>query len=122
MKPVILVRRVYDEPKSSDGCRILVDRLWPRGLTRENAALDDWAKLLAPSTELRKWYHHSADLWNEFQNRYVKELNANKAEVERFLAKHQNQKRITLLYGTKSLDHNHALVLKQFLEKKIQAG
>lgn len=118
MKPVITTRRIYDAPKSTDGCRILVDRLWPRGVTKEKAALEEWAKYLAPSTELRKWYDHSAVLWPEFQKRYLAELKINET-VEEFVNTYRSRKHITLLYSVKSPDHNHALVLKQFLEKKM---
>jgi len=118
MKPVITTRRIYEGPETNDGCRILVDRLWPRGVTKEKAALTEWAKYLAPSTELRKWYDHSAELWPEFQKKYLEELKAN-SNVAAFVNTYKREKHITLLYSVKSPDHNHALVLKLLLEQKM---
>lgn len=118
MKPVITIRRVYDEPLGTDGYRVLVDRLWPRGLTKEKASLDEWIRDIAPSAELRKWFDHTADLWSEFKKRYTAELKANEA-AEKLINELRKQKRITLLYAAKDADHNNAVVLKQFLEKKM---
>jgi uncharacterized protein YeaO (DUF488 family) len=121
MKPVINVKRVYDEPSAKDGVRILVDRLWPRGLTKEAAHAAVWAKELAPSTELRKWFGHSARLWTDFEKRYRAELKKNTA-VDGFLKEHRHDKLITLLYGAKDTEHNHALVLKDYLEEQLASG
>jgi uncharacterized protein YeaO (DUF488 family) len=118
MKPVINVKRVYDEPSAKDGVRILVDRLWPRGLTKEAVHAAVWAKELAPSTELRKWFGHSAPLWTDFEKRYKAELKKNTA-VDGFLKEHRQDKLITLLYGAKDTEHNHALVLKDYLEEQL---
>ncbi|MGN6438330.1 MAG: DUF488 domain-containing protein [Agriterribacter sp.] len=116
MNTIINIRRIYEEPLKTDGARILVDRLWPRGLSKENAAVDEWAKNLAPTTELRKWFDHSSELWPEFRRKYTAELKANE-EVAEFVKKYHDKKKITLLYAAKSEDYNNAVVLKQYLEK-----
>jgi len=118
MKPQIKTKRVYDEPSAKDGVRILVDRLWPRGLTKEAVHAAVWARELAPSTELRKWFGHSAPLWSDFEKRYRAELKKN-AAVDGFLKEHRQDKLITLLYGAKDTEHNHALVLKDYLEEQL---
>jgi uncharacterized protein YeaO (DUF488 family) len=115
MKPSITVKRVYEKPSTNDGVRILVDRLWPRGIKKEEARAE-WAKELAPSTELRKWFNHSVPLWTDFEKRYKAELKKNDA-VDEFVEEHRHDKHITLLYAAKDEEHNHALVLKEFLEK-----
>ena len=112
----ISTKRIYDKPAKKDGLRILVDRLWPRGLTREAAAIDEWAKELAPSKELRTWFDHIPENWEGFQRKYKAELRRNKA-LKEFLERHQERKTITLLYATKYDHLTHALVLKQVLEK-----
>jgi len=110
----INIKRVYEAPGKEDGMRILVDRLWPRGLTKEKASVDLWLKEIAPSTELRKWFGHDPDKWKEFQKRYHKELKANKEQVS--LLKEQIKKgTVTLVYGAKDEEHNEALVLKESL-------
>jgi uncharacterized protein YeaO (DUF488 family) len=116
MKPVITIKRVYEEPSAKDGVRVLVDRLWPRGLTKEEARTAEWAKELAPSTELRKWFNHAVPLWGDFEKRYTAELKKN-AAVEDFVQAHRHDRQITLLYAAKDTAHNHALVLKEFLEQ-----
>lgn len=117
MKPTINIRRVYEKPLKKDGYRVLVDRLWPRGLETEAGALDEWAKGLAPSVHLRKWFGHDPDLWLEFQKKYRAELKRNKA-VQIFLETHQSKKVITLVYGAKDTEHNHAIVLQQYLQQQ----
>ena len=117
MKPKIHTKRVYDEPSAKDGVRVLVDRLWPRGLKKEDVGAE-WAKDLAPSTELRQWFHHSEPLWPDFEKRYKAELRKNDA-VDGFLEEHRHDKLITLLYSAKDTEHNHALVLKDFLEERL---
>ena len=110
----IHIKRVYEKPSKEDGTRILVDRLWPRGLTKEKAAIDLWLKKIAPSTELRKWFDHDPDKWKEFQKRYRAELKKNKEEA--LLLKEQAKRgTVTLLYGAKDEEHNEALVLKELL-------
>ncbi len=108
------IKRVYEKPSKEDGKRILVDRLWPRGLTKEKASVDLWLKEIAPSTVLRKWFGHDPDKWKEFQKRYYQELSNNKEQVA--LLKAQVKKgTVTLVYGAKDEKHNEALVLKEWL-------
>lgn len=110
----IQIKRVYEEPDPKDGFRILVDRLWPRGLTKEKAAADLWLKDIAPSTELRKWFNHDAEKWKEFQKKYQKELKENKEAVS-VLKEHLKQGPVTLLYAAKDEVHNEADVIKNFV-------
>lgn len=117
MTRVIKIKRVYERPLKKDGLRVLVDRLWPRGVEKEEAALDEWAKDLAPTAELRKWWGHDPFLWTEFQKRYKAELRNNDA-VNSFLEDHSDKKIITLIYGAKDTEHNHAIVLQQYLEQQ----
>lgn len=111
----IKIKRVYEKPDKGDGIRILVDRVWPRGLTKEKAAVDQWLKDIAPSTSLRKWFDHDPDKWNEFKKRYREELKQNKEKV---LELKQQVKRgpVTLLYGAKDEEHNQAVVLKELFK------
>lgn len=114
------IKRVYEKPDKQDGKRVLVDRLWPRGLTKEKADIDLWLKGIAPTTELRKWFNHDAAKWEEFQKRYRNELNNNKEQVS--LLKDQLKKGIvTLVYGAKDEDHNEALVLKEWLNGETKS-
>ena len=104
------IKRVYEKPDKEDGIRILVDRLWPRGLTKEKASIDLWLKDIAPSTELRKWFGHDPEKWKEFRKRYSVELKKNEEQVS--LLKDQMKKgTVTLVYGAKDEEHNEALVL-----------
>ena len=112
----VRLKRVYEEPAKEDGTRILVDRLWPRGLTKEKAHVDLWLKDIAPSTELRKWFAHDPAKWPEFKTRYRTELQHNKEQVEllkQALAKGQ----ATLVYGAKDEEHNEAVVLQELLSR-----
>jgi len=107
----IKIKRVYEQPDKNDGMRILVDRLWPRGLTKEKAGVDLWLKDIAPSTELRKWFNHDPDKWDEFKKRYLIELKENTEQV--WLLKQELEKGVvTLVYGAKDKEHNEALVLQ----------
>ena len=110
------VKRVYDPPSPHDGVRILVDRLWPRGLTKEAAAIDDWVKEVAPSNELRNWFHANVERWDDFLARYAKELQTPPARdamaALRGRAKHG---RVTLLFSSKETDRNNATALAAFL-------
>ena len=110
----INVKRVYDEPEETDGYRILVDRLWPRGLTKAKAHVDLWLKDVAPSTELRKWFAHDPEKFAEFRKRYVHELGHAQEAVAtlRDKAKHGT---VTLLYGARDQEHNEAVVLQHWL-------
>ncbi len=112
----IRIKRVYEKADKADGIRILVDRLWPRGLTKERADIDLWLKEVAPTTELRKWFGHDPAKWKEFQKRYHQELRSNKEQIA--VLKEQATKGIvTLVYGAKDEEHNEALVLKEWLSK-----
>lgn len=113
----IQIKRIYEKTDPSDGKRILVDRLWSRGISKENAHLDLWLKEVAPSTELRKWFHAATpDHWEEFKQRYLKELETNSAveELQHIVAKHT----VTLLYSAKDVENNHAIILKEYLLSK----
>ena len=117
MKPKLKLKlkRVYDEPDAADGKRILVDRLWPRGLTKEKAQVDLWLKEIAPTTELRKWFNHEPEKWAEFQKRYRRELEEND-EVVKQLKTEMKKGEVTLVYGAKDEEHNAAVVLREFVE------
>ncbi len=122
----VAVKRVYEKPSRSDGTRVLVDRLWPRGLTKQDAALDAWLKDLAPSNELRAWAHAHPEAWEMFRKRYLKELSqppANQALQELYLLA-GHRKRLTLLYAFKNQERNNATVLKELLDgmKKPPTG
>lgn len=108
----IKLKRVYEKPDKKDGIRILVDRLWPRGLTKRKADIDLWLKDIAPSTELRKWFGHAPEKWKEFRKRYHQELKKNREQIE-LLKKQLKKGTVTLVYGAKDKDHNEALVLKE---------
>ena len=108
------IKRVYEEPDKEDGTRILVDRLWPRGLTKQKAGIDIWLKDIAPSTELRKWFGHAPEKWEEFRKRYHQELKKNTKQIE-LLKKQLSKGTVTLVYGAKDEEHNEALVLKELL-------
>lgn len=112
----IKIKRVYERPDKADGVRILVDRLWPRGLTKEKAAVDLWLKEIAPSTELRKWFGHDPNKWKSFRGRYETEIRHND-DLIKFLKQKARKGTVTLVYGARDEEHNEALVLKQFLER-----
>jgi len=114
----VAVKRVYEAPVAADGVRVLVDRLWPRGLTKEQAAVKHWLRDLAPSNELRQWYHNNPEAWPQFRRRYLKELAAPKATaaVEKLYKLASAKKKVTLLYASKMQDRNNATALKQHLE------
>lgn len=113
----IRIKRVYDEPDGDDGTRILVDRLWPRGLTKEKAKVDFWLKDVAPSTELRKWFAHDPARWAEFRSRYRGELKRNKEQVSH-LRQEAAKGTVTLVYGAKDQQHNEAVILQRLLKAK----
>jgi len=112
----IKLKRAYEKPEKSDGYRILVERLWPRGLRKEKAGIDLWMKEIAPSTDLRKWYSHDIEKWPEFKKRYKQELNGNK-ELVAELKGIVREKDVTFIYAAHDEKHNSALVLKEFIEK-----
>lgn len=111
----IRLKRAYDEPEESDGYRVLVDRIWPRGLSKERLQLDEWIKEIAPSNELRKWFDHDPDKFLEFKKRYRKELDEKK-ELMQPLKKLAGNGVLTLVYGAKDREHNQAAILKEYLE------
>jgi uncharacterized protein YeaO (DUF488 family) len=112
----INLKRVYETPAKEDGTRVLVDRLWPRGLTKQKAKIDLWLKDIAPSTELRKWFGHDPEKWKEFRKRYQKELKENKEQIE-ILKEQQKKGPVTLVYGARDQEHNEAIVLKELFSK-----
>jgi len=113
----IKLKRAYEPPAADDGVRILVDRLWPRGVRKENAALDQWAKDLAPSTELRKWFGHDPKRWEEFRRRYREELHRHADQVEQLRAM-ARKGHVTLVYSAHDEAHNDAVVLKEVLRNE----
>jgi len=114
---MIRVKRVYETAEMSDGFRILVDRLWPRGLTKERARIDLWLKDVAPSNELRKWFSHDPERWAEFKSRYFEELDNDKTELLKLILKKTEEGVVTLLYAAKNEDNNNAVALKDYIEK-----
>lgn len=118
---MIKVKRVYATPGPDDGTRILVDRLWPRGLTKEQARIDLWLKDIAPSNELRKWYGHDPDKWAEFRKRYFRELGTVAEAVEVLLERVRGGP-VTFLFSSKELDINNARALKEYVESRLTAG
>jgi uncharacterized protein YeaO (DUF488 family) len=111
----VMLKRAYEAPAKSDGERILVDRLWPRGVAKAKAGIDLWLKEVAPSTELRQWFGHDPDKWAEFEKRYRAELKANPALAE--LRAHARQGDVTLVYAARDQLHNEAVVLKRILDR-----
>ena len=115
----IQLKRAYEKPGSSDGCRILIDRIWPRGVSKEELKIDEWLKDIAPSTSLRKWFGHEPDKWNEFKKRYFEELKHNKELTNRIIEK-MHQDEVTFVYSAKDREHNNAVALKEYIEKQIK--
>ena len=115
----IRLKRAYEEPAVDDGYRVLVDRLWPRGLNKEEAHIDLWLKEVAPSPQLRRWFGHDASKWVMFKQRYFSELKRHPDSVELLKEKH-HRKTVTLVFAARDEDHNNAVALKEYLEK--QAG
>lgn len=113
---MVKIRRVYEEPSLKDGYRILVDRLWPRGLTKEKSKIDLWAKNISPSNDLRKWYHGNMDKWSEFKKRYKNELSDNKEAFDEFKAIVKKNKTVTFVYSAKNEECNNAVASKNFLK------
>jgi len=108
------IKRIYDEPEDADGIRVLVDRLWPRGLSKQQARIDDWMKDIAPSSQLRKWYGHDISRWDEFKRRYFAELSGQEEQLHK-LRKLMDGNLVTLLYSARSEGHNNAVALAGFL-------
>src|SRR5262249_21906254 len=110
----VQIKRVYEEPSEADGTRILIDRLWPRGLSKAKAEVDLWLKAIAPSTPLRQWFGHDPGKWEAFKKRYKDELNHNSEAVAQLRA-HLAQGTVTLVYGAKDQEHNDAVVLQEYI-------
>jgi uncharacterized protein YeaO (DUF488 family) len=119
--PDIQIKRVYEQTDAADGARVLVDRVWPRGIKKDEADLELWLKDVAPSTELRHWFGHDPERWSEFQRRYRAELERNPEPIAKLrdLARHG---RLTLLYGARDTQHNQAVVLADYLMSGAQPG
>jgi len=116
----ILLKRAYEPAAKSDGKRVLVERLWPRGIKKETLHLDLWMKDVAPSTELRKWFNHDPKKWNEFRERYFAELNANSADWKALIENAPT--RLTLVYSSHDQEHNNAVALREYLERKLRGA
>ena len=115
---MIRLKRAYDEPSKQDGLRILVERLWPRGVSKEKAAVDLWLKDLAPSTELRKWYGHDPEKWDEFRKRYWLEL-GEKGDLLTLLKHRTTEGNVTFVFAASDEERNSAVALKEYLEEKL---
>jgi uncharacterized protein YeaO (DUF488 family) len=112
----IQLKRIYDKPAKADGLRILVDRIWPRGLRKKDAQIDKWLKEIAPSTGLRKWFGHDPSRWAEFKRRYFRELDNHPERVQQ-IARESTKRTVTLLFGAKDTTHNNAVAFKEYLQK-----
>ena len=117
MKKIIKKKRIYEEYNKNDGTRILVDRLWPRGMKKEDAKIDLWMKEIAPSNDLRKWYAHDPGKWEGFKKKYIAELTRKKDLCEEIIGR--GKKTITLLYAAKDEEHNNAVALKEYLQNNF---
>ncbi len=115
---MIRLKRVYEAAAPRDGARILVERLWPRGVKKSSLRLDSWLKDVAPSSELRQWFGHQPEKWPEFRRRYFAELNAN-TSTWKILLELARRKTVTLVYSSHDQEHNNAVALKEFLERKL---
>jgi uncharacterized protein YeaO (DUF488 family) len=115
----IRLKRAYEEAEAADGFRVLVDRLWPRGISKEKARIGLWLKEVAPSDELRKWYHHEPDQWDEFEEKYFQELDASPEAVDLLWHKIEEQKKVTFVYSAKNEERNNAVALKEYLMKRV---
>jgi uncharacterized protein YeaO (DUF488 family) len=118
---MVKIKRVYDEPSKGDGKRILIDRLWPRGLKKEHAQIDAWIKEIAPSNELRKWFNHEPNKWREFKNRFFMELEG-KGDLVEEIASLARKGSVTLLFGSKEERFNNAVALKGYIDAKMKAA
>ncbi len=118
---MLKIKRVYDQPSRDDGKRILIDRLWPRGLRKEEAHIDEWETDVSPSTGLRKWFNHDPGKWGEFRRRFFAELDKAQESVDNIIAAAQKDT-VTLLFGSKEERYNNAVALKEYLDSRMQAG
>lgn len=124
MKPRVLIKRAYERADRSDGFRVLVDRVWPRGVRKEDLHVKLWAKEIAPSAKLRAWFGHDPERWSQFRERYRAELRdpAIQDEIRKILAEAGTSPAITLVYGAKDTEHNQAVVLKSIFERLLEKG
>ena len=113
----IHIKRAYDDASKSDGYRVLVDRIWPRGVSKEEARVDLWLKEIAPSTELRKWFGHDPDKWSEFKKKFKDEIHDNKSAWDQLKDVVKEHSTVTLIYAAKDEQHNNAVVLAELLKK-----
>lgn len=113
------IKRIYADPAKDDGARVLVDRIWPRGVSKEKAQLTEWLKGIAPTPELRKWFDHKPERFKSFKEKYQEELQSNDEAIKKLQEIAKENHSVTLLYGAKDQEHNHAIVLKQFLVRKL---
>ena len=118
--PIIKIKRIYEPSAEADGYRVLVDRLWPRGMKKESAHIHIWEKEVAPSQELRKWFGHDPEKWESFKKKYFAELKGSEA-IDHLVGELRGHKTVTLLYGAHDVEHNNAVVLREFLKdvKKV---
>lgn len=114
----IRIKRVYDAPAQDDGHRVLVDRVWPRGVSRESAAVDEWLKSVAPGTALRQWFGHDPAKWNEFRRRYFAELDAGPEGLDGLLTRARAPGTLTLVYSARDTEHNQAVALREWLMRQ----
>jgi uncharacterized protein YeaO (DUF488 family) len=116
----IKIKRIYEKFSPKDGLRILVDRLWPRGIKKDEAKIDLWFKEIAPSNKLRKWFKHDISKWEEFKKRYKEEIEQNKESLEKLIEIIKNKKVVTLVFSAKDKEHSNAVALKEILMEKIK--
>ncbi len=117
---MIKIKRIYDTPDENDGCRILVDRLWPRGLSRDKANIDLWLKEIAPGDELRKWFSHDVEKFDEFRKRYKQELRNKPELVAQIRGLEKKHKTITLLFSARDVSHNNSIVLRNYIKETLK--
>lgn len=115
---MIKIKRVYEPSSEEDGFRVLIDRLWPRGLSKESAQIDSWLKDIAPSDNLRKWFSHDPKKWIEFKRRYHEELREKKDIISKIKSLEKEKKKITFLYSARDKDHNNAVFLQEYMMQK----
>lgn len=116
----ITTSRIYEDQHRDDAFRVLVDRLWPRGVRKDDAFIDFWAREMAPSNSLRKWFHQNHDKWDEFQKRYLEELNEKESDLSEVLETIKKHRHVKLLYSSRETDRNNATVLKGWLDRKLE--
>ena len=119
MSTELYIKRAYEDSEPTDGFRVLVDRLWPRGISKEALKVDLWMKDIAPSDQLRKWFAHDPDKFEEFSRRYIQELDSHPKTVNKLISSIKNKEQVTLIYGAKDQEHNNAVVLRSYLFKKL---